>query len=168
MAQYEIGQVSISEQLSPLIKIDMTWKNSLMTRFEIKKTRNLNMSFSNNQLTEVRGNELVIGAGYRFKDVELPFKTGKKRAPLKSDLNLKADFSMRSNTTIIRKLVEGTNTPLKGQRITSIDITADYVINQRFNIQAFYRRSGNKPFVSNLFNTSNSSAGVTIRFTLAT
>lgn len=168
MAQYEIGQVSISEQLSPLIKVDMTWKNSMLTRFEIKKTRNITMSFSNNQLTEVRGNELVIGAGYRFKEVELPFKVGKKRAPLKSDLNLKADFSMRSNTTIIRKLVEGTNTPLKGQRITSIDITADYVINQRFNIQAFYRRSGNKPFVSNLFNTSNSSAGVTIRFTLAT
>ena len=125
------------------------------------------MSFSNNQLTEVRGNEVVVGAGYRFKEVELPFKIGRKRTQLKSDLNVKADFSMRSNTTIIRKLVENTNTPLKGQRITSIDIKADYVINQRFNIQAFYKRSGNKPFVSNLYNTSNSSAGITIRFTLA-
>jgi cell surface protein SprA len=167
MSKYEIGQISIAEQLSPLIKVDVTWQNNMMTRVEIKKTRNITMSFSNNQLTEVRGNEVVVGAGYRFKEVELPFKIGRKRTQLKSDLNVKADFSMRSNTTIIRKLVENTNTPLKGQRITSIDVKADYVINQRFNIQAFYKRSGNKPFVSNLYNTSNSSAGITIRFTLA-
>ncbi|MBL4658534.1 MAG: hypothetical protein JKX73_11070, partial [Flavobacteriales bacterium] len=87
--------------------------------------------------------------------------------PIESDVNVKADFSIRSNTTIVRKLVEGTNTPLKGQRILSISLTADYAINRRFNVQAFYRRTGNKPFVSNLFNTSSSSAGITIRFQLA-
>ncbi|MBL4578480.1 MAG: cell surface protein SprA, partial [Flavobacteriales bacterium] len=167
LSKYEINQVVISEQLSPLIKVDMTWKNSLITRFEIKKTRNLTMSFTNNQLTEVRGNELIVGAGYRFKKVKLNIKSGGKKKPLESDLNVKADFSIRSNTTIVRKLVEGTNTPLKGQRILSINVTADYAINRRFNIQAFYKRNGTKPFVSNLFNTSSSSAGITIRFQLA-
>ena len=102
----------------------MTWKNSLITTFELKKTRNLTMSFSNNQLTEVRGNEVIIGSGYRLKDVKLPIKMGRKKKDLQSDLNLKADFSIRGNTTIIRKLVEETNTPLKGQRIISINITA--------------------------------------------
>jgi len=168
LSRYEINQVVISEQLSPLIKIDMKWKNSMVTTLEIKKTRNLTMSFSNNQLTEVRGNELIVGAGYRLKDLKLPIKMGGKKKDLKSDLNIKADFSIRGNTTIIRKLVEETNTPLKGQRITSINFTADYAINTRFNIQAFYKRTGNKPFVSNLFNTSSSSAGITIRFQLAT
>jgi cell surface protein SprA len=167
LSKYAINQVVISEQLSPLIKVDMTWKNSLLTRFEIKKTRNLTMAFTNNQLTEVRGSELIIGAGYRLKDVKIPIKSGGKQKDLKSDLNVKADFSIRSNTTIVRKLVEETNTPLKGQRILSINITADYAINRRFNIQAFYKRTGTKPFVSNLFNTSQSSAGVTIRFQLA-
>ena len=76
LAKYEIGQISISEQLSPLIKVDMNWKNSLLTSFEIKKTRNLTMSFTNNQLTEVRGTEYIIGGGYRFKDVKLPLKFG--------------------------------------------------------------------------------------------
>ena len=167
LSRYEINQVVISEQLNPLIKIDMTWKNSLITSVELKRTRNLTMSFSNNQLTEVRGNEIIIGSGYRLKDLKLPIKMGPKRKDLQSDLNIKADFSIRGNTTIIRKLVEGTNTPLKGQRITSINFTADYAINRRFNIQAFYKRTGNKPFVSNLFNTSSSSAGITIRFQLA-
>jgi len=167
LPKYEISQISISEQLSPLIKVDMTWKNDLTTRFEMKKTRNLTMSFTNNQLTEVKGDEFIVGAGYRFKDVKLKLKIGKKGKPLQSDLNLKADFSVRNNRTIVRKLVEETNTPLKGTRITSINITADYVINQRFNIQLFYKRNGTKPFVSNLFKTSNSSFGITIRFTLA-
>ena len=167
LPRYEIDQVTISEQLSPLFKIDMTWKNSLLTRFEWKKTRNLTMSFSNNQLTEVRGDEYIFGLGYRFKDVKLPIKVGKQKKKLQSDINVKADFSVRSNTTIIRRLVEETDDPLKGQRITSINITADYMINQRFSLQAFYKRNGNKPFVSNLFKTSNSSFGITVRFTLA-
>ena len=167
LSKYAINQMVISEQLSPLIKVDMTWKNSLITRFEIKKTRNLTMSFTNNQLTEVKGNELIIGAGYRLKDVKIPIQSKGKPKELKSDLNVKADFSIRSNTTIVRKLVEETNTPLKGQRILSINVTADYAINRRFNIQAFYKRTGTKPFVSNLFNTSQSSAGITIRFQLA-
>jgi len=167
LPRYEINQVTISEQLSPLFKIDMTWKNSLLTRFEWKKTRNLAMSFTNNQLTEVRGDEYIVGLGYRFKDVKLPIKIGKKKKKLQSDVNIKADFSVRSNTTIIRRLVEETDDPLKGQQITSINVTADYTINQRFSIQAFYKRNGNKPFVSNLFKTSNSSFGLTVRFTLA-
>ncbi|MFH1320076.1 MAG: cell surface protein SprA [Bacteroidota bacterium] len=166
-SKYEINQISISEQLSPLIKVDVTWKNSLLTRFEIKKTKNLSMDFSNNQLTEVRGTEIVVGAGYRFKDVEIPIEIGRTKKRLKSDVNLKADFSLRDNETIIRKLVEGTNTTSKGLRTIIIDIKADYVINQRFNLRLFYKKNINVPFVSNLHKTSTMSAGLTIRFTLA-
>jgi cell surface protein SprA len=35
----EISQITINEQFSPLFKIDMTWKNSLITKVEIKKSR---------------------------------------------------------------------------------------------------------------------------------
>ena len=52
-SKYDIAQVSINEQFSPLFKLDMTWKNSLLTRFEIKKSRMLSLSLSNNQLTEI-------------------------------------------------------------------------------------------------------------------
>ena len=34
----EISQVTINEQFSPLVKIDMTWKNSLLTKIELKKS----------------------------------------------------------------------------------------------------------------------------------
>ena len=54
----------------------MTWKNSLITKLEIKKNRTLNLSLSNNQLTEIKGSEYIIGTGYRLKDLEFRFRSG--------------------------------------------------------------------------------------------
>ena len=59
--KYEINQVSLRESLNPLIKIDMTFKNSLMARFELKKERTLSLGLSNNQLTDRASNEVIIG-----------------------------------------------------------------------------------------------------------
>ena len=68
------------KQFSPLIKVDMTWKNSLITKLEIKKNRTLNLSLSNNQLTRIKGSEYIIGTGYRVKDLEFRFRSGEKEA----------------------------------------------------------------------------------------
>ncbi|NOR86443.1 MAG: cell surface protein SprA, partial [Bacteroidales bacterium] len=73
--QYDMSLLSISEQFSPLIKLDMTWNNSLLTNLEFKKSRNLSLSFVNNQLTEVASNEYVFGVGYRIKNVKFSIKT---------------------------------------------------------------------------------------------
>ena len=47
---YQIPMVMVSEQLAPLIGLDMTWKNSLITKFEYDFSRTLGFSFLNNQL----------------------------------------------------------------------------------------------------------------------
>ena len=62
--QQEIAQVNINEQFSPLFKIDMIWKNSLLNKLEFKRTRVLALSLSNNQLTETASQEYVVGVGY--------------------------------------------------------------------------------------------------------
>ena len=64
--QREISQVSINEQFSPLFKLDMTWKNSLLTKIEFKRSRMLSLSLANNQLTETGSKEYVFGVGYRI------------------------------------------------------------------------------------------------------
>ncbi len=163
--QYDFQQVTIAEQLSPLIGIDMTWKNSLQTRFEIRRDRTLTLAYSNIQVTEVRGVEYVIGVGYKIKKVKFPFKTGPKR--ITSDLSLRADINMRNNTTILRKAIEGTNQPSSGSRTLGVKLSADYPINERFNIRAFYEYNANNPFVSSSYPTANTNAGISIRFTLA-
>jgi cell surface protein SprA len=162
-----IDAVSLTEQFSPLIGIDMTWRNSLISKLEYKRSRNLSLSFVNNQLTEVSSKEIVIGVGYRFKDVKLNISSGGKKQQLKSDLNVKMDLSIRDNKTVLRRLDEEINQISTGNRMISINSSADYVINQRFNVRFFYDQAITNPFVSSQFPNSTTNAGVSLRFTLA-
>jgi len=164
--QYEINVVSISEQFSPLINVDMNWKNSLTTRFEWKKSRTVSLNLTSNQIADARINELIFGAGYRFDNVQIILKTGNGQKALKSDLNLRLDFSVRDNKTIARKLVEDVNQPVVGQKVFTIGTSADYVLSDRFNLQIFADHTMNNPFVANTFPTSNTNFGFSLKFTL--
>jgi len=166
-SKYDINQVSINEQFSPLFKLDMTWKNSLIARFEIKKSRMLSLSLSNNQLTEIASNEYVIGTGYRIKNVSFNFRAAGRSRKLDSDLDLKLDLNIRNNRTVIRKIIEDVEQITAGQQIISIKFSADYVINQRLNVKAFYDQVITNPFLSTTFPGSITNAGFSIRFTLA-
>jgi cell surface protein SprA len=165
--QYEINVVTITEQFSPLINIDLNWKNSLTTRFEWKKSRTVSLNLTSNQIADARINELIFGAGYRFDDVQLILRTGGggQRA-LKSDLNLRLDISIRDNKTLARKLVENVNQPVVGQKVFTIGTSADYVLSDRFNLQIFADHTMNNPFVANTFPTSNTNFGFSLKFTL--
>jgi len=163
----EIAQVTINEQFSPLFKVDMTWKNSLITKVEIKRNRVISLSLSNNQLTETIGQEYVIGTGYRIKDVEFKFRSGGRGKKISSDLDLKLDFNIRNNKTIIRKVIEDVEQITMGQQIISIKFSADYVVNQRLNIKAFYDRVITNPFISTTFPGAITNVGFSLRFTLA-
>jgi cell surface protein SprA len=164
--QYEINVVTISEQFSPLINIDMNWKNSLTTRFEWRKSRTVTLNLTSNQVADARINELIFGAGYRFDNVQIILKTGGGQKALKSDLNLRFDLSIRDNKTLARKLVEDVNQPVVGQRVFSLGATADYILSDRFNLQIFADHSMNNPFVANTFPTSNTNFGFSLKFTL--
>ena len=164
-----VDVIVITEQFGPFLGFDMTMKNSMIARLEYKKSRNLALSFVNNQLTEVRINEIIIGTGYRFKSV--PFKvkslaTG-KTVNLKSDLNVKLDFSIRDNITVLRRIEENNNQISTGTRQISINASADYMISQKMNIRLFYDQTISKPHVSAQIPTSNTNAGLSLRFTLA-
>ena len=163
----EISQVTINEQFSPLFKLDMTWKNSLITKFEIKKSRILALSLANNQLTETSGDEYVIGIGYRIKDVRFKFRSAGRGKKLSSDLDLKFDLNIRNNKTIIRKVIEDEEQITMGQRIMSIKFSADYVLNQRVNVKVFYDTVITNPFISTTFPGAITNAGFSLRFTLA-
>ena len=160
--EYEIGAITITESFSPLINIDMSWKNSFSTKFEIKKNRNLTYSFANNQLTEVKGNEYIVGLGYRIPKVK--FKIGNN--DMESDLDLRGDLSIRDNYTIIRKLEEDYNQITSGNNIITIKISADYRLGKRLNLRLFYDRIVNNPKISRTFPTKNTNFGLSLRFSL--
>ena len=161
-----ISSVSISEQWSPLIKLDMTLKNSILVSFEYKKDRNLSLGLTSKTITEVAGQEIVGGLGYRIPNLTLG-KAQIKGKPIKSDLNLKLDLSFRKNETVIRRIVEEVSQSTAGTNIISIKVAADYVISEKINIRLFYDRIMNRPVLSNSFPTANTNAGVSLRLTLA-
>jgi cell surface protein SprA len=163
---YQINVVTVSEQFSPLINVDMNWKSNLTSRFEYRKSRTVSLNLTGNQVADNRINELVFGAGYRFDDVQIILKTGGCQKVLKSDLNLRLDLSIRDNKTITRKVVEDVNQPVAGIKVFIIGATADYVLSDRFNLQIFADHTINNPFVANTFPTSNTNFGFSLKFSL--
>ncbi|MDR9486872.1 cell surface protein SprA [Salibacter sp.] len=166
--QNEYRTVTIQESFSPLINIDMSWKNSLITRFEVRFDRSLSLSIANAQITETRGQEYTVGLGYTFDQIKIPFTLPSKQDKIKSDLRTRADFSIRNNYTILRKLETDVrpNEPTGGQRIMSIKLTADYSLSKNLNIRLFFDRVVNTPVISLAYPTANTNAGLSIRFTI--
>ena len=166
--QREISQVTINEQFSPLFKLDMSWKNSLLTKVELKRTRMLSLSLSNNQLTETGSQEYILGIGYRIQDVKFTlFSGGRDGKQISSDLDLKIDFNIMNNRTVIRKIIEDVEQITMGQQIIKLNFSADYVVNQRLNVKLFYDKVITNPFISTTFPSAITNAGFSLRFTLA-
>jgi cell surface protein SprA len=167
ISEYQFGSVSINEQINPLIGIDMTWHNSLITKFEMGRSRMISLSFNNNQVNETRKKDYTVGAGYRFKEVPI---TINQRA-IKSDLNIRFDFSIKNNFTIIRFLEEDEeeedeNKISTGGRQFNISFTADYVFSENFNIQFYFDREVNTPWTSETFPRAETNVGFSLRLSL--
>jgi len=165
IASMQVQNVVISERFSPLIGFDATWnikEQGLITKFEYKKDRNATLSMNNNQVTEVLGSEWVIGTGYKFSKVKLPFD----RVPA-SDLNVRFDLSFRDNLTVIRKVVENTNQATAGQKVVSIKASADYNMTKYLTLQLYYDQTLNTPKIATSYPTGNLSTGIRLRFNLA-
>ncbi len=163
MVEQNINTVTISEQFSPLFNINMDWKNSLTTRVEVKKSRTVGLNMANTQVNEVRSNELVFGAGYRFNSVQLIINNNE----ISSDLNVRVDFSYRNNQTVIRKLEDISGSEITaGQEILSIKATADYMLSDKFTMRAFYDQRVNRPYISNSYDNANYNVGFSLTFTL--
>ena len=170
--EYQIAGVSISEQFAPLINVDATHVSGVSARVEYKKSRELALNFSSNQVSETSSKELVIGAGYKLTNVSLFFKDMRgKQKKTSNDLDFRFDFSFRNTSNILRSLLESTKTTdvnslTNGMNTISIKFSADYVLNDNFNLRFFYDHNINKPKISLSFPTSNIKFGLSLRFTL--
>jgi len=172
--KYDIQQLVLNEQYQPLIGIDVGLQNSMTANFQYKKSRTMTLSFANNQLTEVNGREIVIGAGYRLKGLKFTITSlsgdtnskGKSKA-VNNDLVFKLDIGFRRDITILHRIDENNHQVSAGQNKINIYLTADYNFSQRLSAQAFFKRDVADPFVANNFYNSTTYGGLTIRFNLA-
>ncbi|MFO7614747.1 MAG: cell surface protein SprA [Bacteroidales bacterium] len=167
--EYDLAQITIQEQFTPLAGIDMTWNNSLLTRFEYRKSRNLTFSMANKQLTDLSTDEYIIGLGYRIKDVSFTVSSiggGGTKNRITSDLDIKVDFSIRNNRTVLRRIDENIDQVSSGQRVFSINSSINYMISSSLTVRLFFDRIVNNPFVSNQYRNSTTKGGISLRFSL--
>jgi cell surface protein SprA len=168
--EYDLTQITIQEQFAPLFGIDLSWNNSLMTRFEYKKSRTLTFSMANLQLTDLSTDEIVIGLGYKIKDVSFTVTSlggGGRKSKITSDLDIKVDFSIRNNRTVLRRVDQNIDQVSSGQRVFSINTSIDYMLSKSVTLRAFFDKIINNPFVSNQYPNSTTKGGISIRFSLA-
>ncbi len=160
-----VSNVNLVEQFNPLVRFDFEMKNSIKLLAEIKKDRTLNMSFDNNLLTEVTGNEYIVGIGYRIKDVTINSALADNVSGIiKSDINIKADFSLRKSNTIVRYLDYDNNQLGGGQDLWSVRLTADYSFSKYLTAIFFYDHQFSQAVISTSFPTTNIRSGFTLRY----
>ena len=164
---YDISSVTLTENFSPLIGLNMTMKNSLSAKFEYRKQRNISLNVNSVQITEGHTNEFVIGAGYTIKNLNFIAKSkngGQKK--VSNDLKLNVDVSYKDIKTLLRKVEENLTQASSGNKVFGIKISADYVLSQKINLQLFYDHQGTTPLISSSYPIKSDNIGINIKLML--
>jgi cell surface protein SprA len=170
ITKYDVGIVSLTEQFSPLVGIDVTFQNSLSARIEYKKLRNLTLSYVNNQLTEVVGNEILFGFGFRLKSLKLTIGSvsgGGKKSSFSSDMNFKLDVGIRDNKTTLRRIDQENNQISAGSRQFNLNFSSDYMLSKSLQLKFYLNWTSSNPYISSQFPNSTVQGGFSLRFNLA-
>ena len=164
---YNILDVSITEQFSPLIGVNVAMKNSMTGKLEYRKQRNMVLNLSSTQLIESATDEYVVGIGYILKDFDVILRLkSNKQTKVKNDLKISADLSYKDIKTLLRKVEENITQASSGNKLFTLKIIADYVFSSKINIQLFYDRQASTPLISSSYPVSSSNFGVSFKVML--
>ena len=174
-SMYNISTVSINESFSPLIGLDVTLQNNMTVKLEYRTTRNLNLSMTSVQLNESRSNDWVVGLGYKLSDFNLfggggsqdkkakrqgqsknkkdepevaVSRTKNRKGGVNHDLNMRVDFSLRSQAAITRDIASGVSSASSGNSAFKLSFAADYTLSKMLTLSAYYDRQTNTPLLS--------------------
>ena len=172
------GNIAMIESFSPLVGVDVTFRNSMQVRAQYNRDRMLSLSLSNYTLSEQYGSEFIVGFGYIFKDFKVKLRYQGQQKTVKGDLNIRGDFSLRDDENRIRRYGEmftsGTVDPTiaqdysqitGGQRIMSVKVSADYNISQNLNLRFYWDQMLSEYKISTAFPISQIRAGFSATFT---
>ena len=193
-SMYNISTVSINEAFSPLLGMDVTLQNNLTVKVEYRTTRVLNLSMTSVQLNESRSNDWVIGLGYKLSDFKLNLfggggsrktkkaQRGKKndqdaqksqsnqksqKGGINHDLNMRADFSLRSQAAITRDIASGVSSASSGNSALKFSFAADYTLSRLLTMTFYYDRQTNTPLLSaSSYPTTTRDFGLSLKFSL--
>ncbi|MCF0193054.1 MAG: cell surface protein SprA, partial [Prevotella sp.] len=195
-SMYNVSSVSINEAFSPLLGVDVTLHNNLTAKLEYRSTRVLTLSTTSIQLNEATSKDWVIGFGYKINNFKLfgsgggrKVKSSKSKnsgadnnnnnssssknskssskSNFNTDLNLRFDFSLRSQAAITRDIASMTSTASSGNSATKMNLAADYSFSRLVTISFYYNFQKNTPLLtSSSYPTTTHDFGLSMKFSL--
>jgi len=126
--------------VQPADQIRYGWVNSLFP-LSNGNAHGTWLQFDNDQLTNL-SNEIIIGLDIAQGRSSFFFSLGAagKKSKYKSDLNIKADFSIARNMTVLRQLDQTINQISTGQQVITIILPSITIFNQRFNLRFLFNK----------------------------
>jgi cell surface protein SprA len=179
---FAVPNISISEQFSPLLGLDMAFVNMMTAQASYSRSRQLSLSLIDFQLSETHSSELSLTLGYKKRNVKLPFgwkvpgngKTPPNGQPGSinaqkgsNDLTLKLTVSVRDDAMSSSYLDQNASLPTGGQRVIHIGPTIDYVLNNRINLNFYFDQMRTTPKISTTPPIVTTKGGIHIRIALA-
>lgn len=170
-----INQVSIRENFSPLLGINMRTKSNVSIKIDYNRRRDIALNLSNAQINENHTNDIMIDIGYTKAGMKLPFlrTPDGKTVVLQNDVTFRCAFTIRENKTILHRIVQDEKRRentfgqiTQGNEQLQLRPTISYTINKKANMQIYFERTINNPLVSNSFRRTNTSFGIQFRFNL--
>lgn len=167
--ELNITSVNIQESFNPLINIDMGFHNDLTTRFEIRKSRNLTLDFTSQQLNEMIRNEFTMGIGYRFSGLDMIIKTRQRSQQVSNDVNMRLDVTSSNYKNVLRKMDPEVDVGelSGGVRVLSFNFQADYMASDKLNVKLYLQHSVNDPHGTiSGFKRSSTKFGMSFNFAI--
>ena len=194
-SMFNISTVSINEQFSPLLGVDVTLQNNMTCKLEYKSTRVLNLSTTSMQINETSSHDWVVGMGYKINDFKFfgggggrkvkgskKKKTGddnenennNRQTTSKSsnkgfnhDLNLRFDLSYRKQANLTRDIATMTSQASSGNTAFKFSFNADYTISKLMTMTFYYDQQTNTPLLtSSSYPTTTRDFGLSLKFSL--
>jgi cell surface protein SprA len=168
---FAVPTITIDEQFAPLLSLNMQTVNNIEANVEYSKSRQLSLSLTDYQMTEMRSSQFTLGVGWRKQNVQLPFniQIGKKAAGNKkgNDITMRLDMSFADNESRNSYLDQENAIVTGGQRVVRINPSVDVVLSSRVNLKLYYDRTRNVPKISTSVPVTTVSTGLQIRIVLA-
>jgi cell surface protein SprA len=158
--------VSLIDEFSPLIKVDIKLKNSLSFNLRMNSDRMLTLNMNNNTLSQNTGKEYVIGLGYRIKNLPFSIRLKGNKQKFKGDLNMKLDLSLRQDKMMVRYF--GLENAAENDQITGgqtaygIKFIADYALTKNLQAGVYYLQDATSYQVSTSFDRRSISSGISV------
>ena len=190
VSYFQVPNITVTEQFSPLIGIDMQTVNQIQAKMSYSRSRQLSLSLEDYQMTEARSTEWVLGAAWKKKGLRLPFNitlpgSGKSAGPSGSgggksggagggsgqnqgnDVTFRLDVDLRDDVSTNTYLDQTSSTPTSGQKVFRLSPSVEVVLNRRISCKLYYDRTRTIPKISSSYPTTTVKCGIDIKISLS-